>query len=433
MKEPGALVPVRSQRGVLVRRMAGRPSRLAHLGAFAHRSYQLYSAATFLGFCIITVQMMTRAWMVQEMTHSPLMVAMVPALQVLPMLLLSFAGGELADRFSRKKVLVIGEIGTFVGYLVMLALAVAGAIQVWHIMVLTFALGVTTALALPSRQSLVIDIVPQREQRNALGLYMVVVNLSQIAAPALAGVSISQLGTSATLIISTLIFLPAVPLFLLMRTVAIPAGDRTRVGTIESLRTGIRHIAGNPRLRWMFIALFVVVIGVNSWGALFPTFTEDVLGRGAAGLGMIVLGVGVGGTVGTFVAIALDGRATDKMIQIGSGLGFAAVVAALAFTPSFAVWVTLATLAACVGTVFFVNNAMAVQLTTPDALRGRVISARFVVAGLQPFGHLALGAVAEGAGPQLGMAAFAVTSVIGLGVVVVLSRAVRGVVREPTA
>ena len=128
---------------------------------------------------------------------------------------------------------------------------------------------------------------------------------------------------------------------------------------------------------------------------------------------------------------ALDGRATDKAIQIGSGLAFAVVVGLLAFTPSFIAWVALATLAACVGTVFFTHNMMAVQLNTPDELRGRVISARFVVSGLQPFGQLALGAMAEGAGPQVALGVFAVASFVGLFAVILVARSTPGVVREP--
>jgi MFS family permease len=377
--------------------------------------------------------MMTRGWMVQEMTHSPLLVAMVPALQVLPMLFLSFLGGEIADRFNRKTVYVLGEAGGLAGYLVLAGLALAGAVQVWHIMALTLLLGVTSSLAMPSRQSLIIDIVPKRDHRGALGMHMLVFNLSQIAAPALAGVLITRFGTDATLVISAVLFLPVVPVLARVTQQPLPPAVRPRLGSIANLRAGVRYIGGDARLRWMFVALFVVVLGVNSWGALFPTFTEDVLGEGAGGMGLIVLGVGVGATLGTFVAMGLDGRATDKAIQIGSGLVFAIVVAVLAYTPSFEAWVVLATVAACVGTVFFMHNMMSVQLSTPEDLRGRVISARFVISGLQPFGQLALGAMAEGAGPRLAMAVFALASLAGLAVMIMTTRSTPGVVREPAS
>lgn len=415
-----------------VRTISLKAARWGRFGAFTHRSYQLFSAAAFLSFCVVTIQMMTRAWMVQEMTHSPLLVAMVPALGVFPMLVLSFLGGELADRFSRKTIVVLGEAGTLVGYVAFAAMALADAIQVWHIMAFTLMLGMGS-LALPARQSLIIDVVPKRDQRGALGMFMVVFNISQIAAPALAGVLISRYGTDMALVVSTLLFIPVVPILMRVRPLPENAARRPQAGSIENLKAGLRYIVGDGRLRWMFVALLVVVLGVNSWGAMFPTFTEDVLGRGAGGMGMIVLGVGVGATLGTFVAMALDGRATDKAIQIGSGLAFAVVVGVLAFTPSFAAWVVLATVAACVGTVFFVHNMMAVQLNTPDDLRGRVISARFVLSGLQPFGQLALGAMAEGMGPQMALGIFAIASAAGLGAVALAARSTPGVVREPVA
>lgn len=432
IKLTSTVAPLRPQAGLPVRGISVKGARWERFGAFTHRSYQLFSAASFLSFGVVTVQLMTRSWMVQEMTHSPLLVAMVPALQVFPMLILSFLGGELADRCSRKTIVILGEAGALAGYLVLAGLAMAGAVQVWHIMALTLMLGVTSSLALPSRQSLIIDVVPKRDHRGALGMYMVVFNISQIAAPALAGLLISRYGTDAALVVSALLFIPVVPILMRVRPMPLPAAVRPKLGSIESLQVGVRYILNDGRLRWMFVALLVVVLGVNSWGALFPTFTEDVLGKGAGGMGVIVLGVGVGSTLGTFVAIALDGRTTDKAIQIGSGLAFAIVVGILAYTPSFAVWVVLAMLAACVGTVFFVHNMMAVQLNTPDDLRGRVISARFVVSGLQPFGQLALGGMAEGGGPQLAMAVFAIASVVGLFAVILAARSTPGVVREPT-
>jgi MFS family permease len=425
------VAPLQTQAGLPVRGISLKAARWGRFGAFTHRSYRLFCAASFISFCVVTIQLMTRAWMVQEMTHSPLLVAMVPALQVFPMLVLSFLGGELADRCSRKTIVILGEAGTLAGYLALAGLAMAGAIQVWHIMALTLLLGVAGSLALPARQSLIIDVVPKRDHRGALGMYMLVFNVSQIAAPALAGLMISRFGVDAALIVSALLFIPVVPILTRVRPLPVQAVARPRIGSVESLKVGVRYILGDGRLRWMFVALLVVVLGVNSWGAMFPTFTEDVLGRGAGGLGMIVLGVGVGSTVGTFVAMTLDGRATDKAIQIGSGLAFAIVVGLIAYTPSFAAWVILATVAACVGTVFFVHNMMAVQLNTPDDLRGRVIAARFVLSGLQPFGQLALGAMAEGAGPQMAMAVFAIASAVGLGAVVLVSRRTPGVVREP--
>jgi hypothetical protein len=181
------------------------------------------------------------------------------------------------------------------------------------------------------------------------------------------------------------------------------------------------------------LAGFVMVVTVNSWGALFPPLAEDVLGRGAGGLATISMAVGFGALTGSLVGVLLGSRFSERQIEIGSGFVFTAMVGALAMSTSFPLSVLIAAVGACAATIFFVTNMVAMQMMAAPEYRGRVISLRFVMFGFNPVGMMAIGALAELMGVQWALAAFGLAGAVLLGAVTVFVRVTesRAPVAEP--
>jgi len=376
--------------------------------ALTNGQYQRFSVAAILSFTALAIETLARGWILQLMTGSPLLVSLVPALLMLPMLFLSVPGGELADRFSRKAITLGYELVAVATYVAMAALVLTGNLQAWHVLAATAIQGIGAALAAPARQTLITDLVATRHQRGAIGLSMMSVNLAAIAGPALGGFLIARYGMSHAFLAALILSLPALPLYFSLKPAAPARTAAHRGGMFANLRDGLKYISGDASLRWLLLACVVMIVTINSWGALFPAFAEDVLGVGAAGLGVISTAVGVGSLAATLVLVVVAGRMPDKTVEVISGFSFAALALGIAVSTIYPVTTVLVALAAFAATAFFQTNLTAVQLHAPDEYRGRVISVRFVAWGLQPVGLLALGGLAEVIGPQWALGAFAV-------------------------
>ena len=376
--------------------------------------------------------MMVRGWEMQELTHSPFMVSLVGALQVLPMLVFGFFGGELADRLPRKWVVIFGEVGQLIGFAGLAVAAAFDVVQPWHILATTALGGIVMALVSPSRQALIVDTVPQEDHRKAIGAYMVVVHLTILVGPAIGGPLLTGIGINGTLIISTLAFIGCIPIYLLVKPQETQKRTQPKGPLAKNLVEGVRYICREPSLRWMFIAFFIMVLFVNTWGGLFPTLAEDVLHRGAGGLSGIALAVGVGALTGAVLAMVFAGRVPDVRQQFVGGLLFATFVIVLAMSTWYPLSLVATTLAAACGAPFFISNMAATQLNADEEHRGRVVSVRYVVSAVQPLGLMAMGAVAEVIGPQRALGG---SAVIGgaLMLVIALTVARRGLFRAKAA
>lgn len=407
-----------------------RPSRVGGAGALAYPGFRWFALAQFISFTLLTVQMMVRGWQMQELTGSPFMVTLVGAVQVLPMLVFGFLGGVLADRFPRKAVLIWGEVGTLIAFAALAAPAALGAVQPWHILASTALLGVTMALSSPSRQALTVDVVAPADHRRAIGTYMVVIHLTILAGPAIGGPLLTRLGAESTLIISTVAFAPVVLLYLLVEPRQAQQRSAARGPLVASLSRGLRYICREPSLRWMFLALFVMVLFVNTWGGLFPTIAEEVLHRGAGGLSGMALAVGAGALCGAVISMLMAGRVPDARQQLGGGLLFAAFVIILAVSKSYPLSLAVTAAAAASGAPFFISNMAATQLNASEEFRGTVVSVRYVVSAAQPAGLMLLGAVAETAGPSVALAGSAAIGG-GLLLLIAATSARRDLLRQP--
>lgn len=395
--------PIPSRAKIHLGQRLKRPPRVRAAGALAYPAFRWFALAQFISFSLLIIQMMVRGWQMQELTHSPFMVSLVGALHVLPMLFFGFFGGELADRLPRKWVVIFGEVGQLIGFAGLAVAAALDVVQPWHILATTALLGIVMALVSPSRQALIVDTVPREHHRKAIGAYMVVVHLTILVGPAIGGPLLTGIGINATLIVSTFAFISCIPIYLLVRPLEAQKRTPTKGPFAKNLVEGVRYICREPSLRWMFLAFFVMVLFVNTWGGLFPTIAEDVLHRGAGGLSGIALAVGVGALTGAVLAMVLAGKVPDVRLQFAGGLLFAAFVILLASSTWYPLSLVATTFAAACGAPFFISNMAATQLNSDEEHRGRVISVRYVVSAVQPIGLIAMGALAEVIGPQLAL------------------------------
>lgn len=388
---------------------------------FSNGQYRLFSIAALISGTALSVQALTRVWLVQEQTHSPFMVALVAAATAIPLLLLGFVGGVLSDRFDRRRITLVVESASFLAAAALATLVVMGLATTWHLIFFSLLHGTAAALSNPAKQTLLADLVPARQQRGAIGLNMVVGNLAGIGGPAIAALLITVFGTSHAMVAGAAIAFAGLPFYALVR--GDPPRTRAAAGKIfQGLGEGVRFVLKDPSLRWLLLVGVTLLITLSSRGAVYPALVQDVLGGGAGALGLMELVGGIGAVAGPLVAIAFSNRFPDRRVEIVSGFVFAAAVAGLSFSNWFPMAVAMAGISTFAGTIFFVTNMTAFQLSAPAEFRGRVVSVRFVSWGLQPVGTLSLGALAEIFGPQVALLSFAIGGAIMFGFLSLLFR-----------
>lgn len=361
--------------------------------------------------------MLIRGWLVNELTGSPLLVSLVPVLFIVPMLVFTLVGGELADRFRRTRVIAIGETIVFATYAGLAVLALMDVVQAWHVLLLTGIHGVTAATYAPSRQTLVGDLVRPNLQRAALGLSPAMFNLAQIAGPLLGGVVLATAGTAAAAILGALLILPAIPIYASLKPVAKSASSH-KGSFLQNMREGVAYISGHKTLRWYLIVGFAFVVTVNTWMALMPPLAKDVLGQGAGGLAALQVAVGIGALFGAVMSVPIASRFGEKRLTIVAGFLFAALILALALSEIFVLSLVIAGATAGVATLYFVTNMITMQLTAAPEFRSRVISVRFIMFGFGPFGMIILGSLAEFLGTQWALGISAASGAVLLALII---------------
>jgi MFS family permease len=304
-----------------------------------------------------------------------------------------------------------GEVAILAACASLTVLSATGHAQPWHVLATTALIGISYSLSSPARQALIVDTVPSNLERRAVGSYMLVMHITLLAAPAIAGSLLSGPGITAALIVTTALCAVVMPLYLRVKTVGPRVETGARESVAKSLKGGVREIFSNTQLRWMFAALTVTVIFINTWGAMFPTIAEDVLDRGASGLAGITLAVGIGAIAGAVISIALEGKIGDARQQFGAAFLFGGMIVGVALSTSYPLTLVLTVLASAAGAPFFINNMAASQAATPGAMKAKVVSVRYILLATQPIGMVLLGAAAEVFGPQEAMAG---STVIGM-------------------
>lgn len=386
------------------------------LRAFRHRDFRLFWAAQLVSLVGTWMQSVAQAWLVLELTNSPLRLGLVGALQFSPMLLLSFVAGALADRLPKRRLIIASQAVLFVQALCLAALVEFGHVRYWHVALLALVYGMANTLDMPTRQAFVIEMVGKRDLMNAIALNSGMFNAARIVGPALAGLLIARWGMAPAFFFNALSFLPVLIVLTAIRTEGLPRA-RSGLRLAAEIREGVGYALRTPRIILTLAMVLAVSAFLFNYNVIVPLLARDVLHQEARGFGLLMTTLGVGAVTGA-VALALSrhGRPPVSALAVPAvvqGVATAMLAAVGSVRPAGAL---LLIMGFC-GILFMAGANSTLQLTVPDELRGRIMSLHTLVfAGVTPFGSLLVGSVAETFGIR---ASLVVSS--GCGVVSVLA------------
>jgi MFS family permease len=366
------------------------------LRSLRHRNFRLFYLGQLVSLSGTWMQSLAQAWLLYRLTQSGLMLGLAGAALMLPSLVLGLYGGVLADRFSRRHLLLGAQALAMLQALALAVLTLGGWVQPWHILTLALLLGMVQAFELPARHSFVAQLVPRADLANAIALNASLFHASRLVGPAIAGVLVALIGEGWVFLINAVTFIAVLGSLLAIR---LPQAPEEHAPSARGLRAGLSYARHHAPIRAALSMVAAVSLLGSSAAVLMPVFAVEVFGVGAGRLGALMGAIGAGALIGAFVlAGRRDQEGLERVIAV-AGIGTGLALLLFALTPVFGLaLVLLAGIGFCMTSVMASSNTF-IQLAVPDGLRGRVMSL-FSIAlhGMVPLGNLAVGAVADLAG-----------------------------------
>ncbi len=387
------------------------------LRALHHRDYRRFYAGQLVSLIGNWMQSVAQAWLVLDLTHSAFKLGLIGTLQFTPVLLFSVFAGAIADRVPKRRMLVTTQIALAAQAVALAVLVVTGRVEYWHVCVLGFLLGCVNTVDLPTRQSFVMDMVGKADLVSAVALNSAAFNGARIIGPAIAGMLIARFGVAPAFSINALSFVVVISALLTVRTPGLPVarGDTT---LLQEIGEALRYALRTPRIRLILGILLVVSLCVFNFTVYVPLFARRVLGQGAEGFGFLMAAVGVGAVTGALVLGSLPRRPPPLGLIVGAGavacLGLVTMAAVTSFALALPVLFVIGV--ASIMTAAGCNSTL--QLSAPDAMRGRVMSLyTLVFGGVFPIGSFCVGTIAELRGVPAAFVTGGATGLAGLCVI----------------
>lgn len=386
-------------------------SRRGTFRALAHPSYRLWAVAALVSNTGTWMQRIAQDWLVLTVLSedSALALGVVTGLQFAPMLLLAPWAGWVADRFDRRRVLMVTQAMQGLLAVVLGVLTVTGAVELWHVLLLAAGLGTATALDAPARQTFVSSLVPAEDLPNAVSLNSATFHAGRLLGPAAAGLLIAGVGTGWVFLVNAATFAAT-----LAALAALRRRSDARRRSAGGLREGLAYVRTRPDLV-MVLALVAVVgaLGLNMQ-LTSAVMARVEFGRGPEDYGVLGSLAAVGAVAGALVAARRE-RPRLRVV-VGATLAFGVASGVSALMPTF--WLYAASLVP-VGltalTLMTTANA-AVQSTTPPGLRGRVMALYLAIfLGGTPLGSPFVGWIGEVAGPRWTVGVGAIAALVAGG------------------
>ncbi|MCC6897194.1 MAG: MFS transporter [Anaerolineae bacterium] len=372
-----------------------KPARVHNFSAFQFPNFRLYFIGQTISISGSWMQIVAQGWLVFELTKNELWLGLVACAAGLPSLILSPLAGVLVERIHTRKLLLITQTMQMFLALALALLTFSNTVQVWHIMVLAFLLGITNAIDAPSRQAIVADLVDREHLPSGIAMNSIIFNLSRVIGPVIGGILLTKVGPAWCFLINGLSFI-AVLFTLYKMQVAIRPRTLMAFAPIKQLKEGLQFARKHHTIAPLLLLAVAAALFTNNISTLLPAFADTVLHSPKEAYADITTAIGVGAVIAGLI-MNLMGKWLGRGRVVGLMVIFVTISAfAFSTTATETPAIIFAGLYGFGIILQFVTVNTLIQSEVPDAFRGRVLSLYTLSwFGIAPFGALLMGGVAS--------------------------------------
>jgi MFS family permease len=367
---------------------------LTRYPAFEYPLYRRYWFASFASVGGTQLVALAQGWLVYKLTGSALDLGLLGAAAAVPNILMSLFGGVVADRFDKRKIILITSTLTAALMFLLAALDATGHVQVWHVMTIAALTSLISGVEWPTRQALFPHLIERPGLMSAVALNSVLWQSTRMIMPALGGVLIALTSTAFLFALAGFGF---VVMFFVMLAIPLALPGTRGGSTLHSIQQGLSFIAAHELFRWLILLSYAGMFFVSSYMQLMPAFAQH-LNAGETGYGFLLSATGVGSVIGTLAVGGMQNSRSLGVVLLAGALLSSVSLYGFAVAVQYG-WYELALLTAFASSVcasvFMICSMTVMQLEVPDALRGRVMGVHSITYSLMPLGGLLLGAIAN--------------------------------------
>lgn len=364
--------------------------------AFKSRNYRLFFTGQSVSLIGTWMQKTAVSWVIYTLTHSTFMLGLTLFASLFPAFLFSLIGGVVSDRYNRYKVLLTTQVASLIQAVLLAILILLKHYDVWEILTLSVILGIINAFDVPARQSLIFEMVKDKEDLpNALALNSSMVNLSRIIGPAIAGIVLEGVGDGACFLLNALSFVAVIVSLLLMK---LPEYTHIvhKKNVFGEMKEGMAYIKRTPAISFVLIMLALMSLLVLPFSTLIPYYARDVFHGTATTFGVIDSFIGLGAFSGAIFLASIKSGTDLRRILFINTLVFGIGLILFSHEHTYALALFFVSIAGFgMMSQITVTNTI-IQTTAAPKMRGRVISFyALAFFGMQPLGGLLVGTISK--------------------------------------
>lgn len=367
------------------------------LRSFNHRNFRILYPANALSNIGTWTQRVAQDWLVLELTdNDPTTLGVVTALQFLPAMLLSLYGGLLADRFNKRKLLLLTNLGAGFASVILGILVITGSVVLWHVFALALLLGIFTAIDSPIRVSFTSELVGKDDLANAVSLNSANFNAGRLIGPALSGFLIYQFGTGPSFLLNTATYVVMVVTLLVIRDKDLHISSKPN--RESKLKEAFEYVLRRPDLLLVMLTVFFTTTFGLNFQIFIALMSTNEFGMGSREFGVLGSVLAVGSLTGALIAARLEKHRNTRNVMLGASL-FGALLMASAYLPTFWSYGLFLPILGATVLLTLISANTYVQSNTDNAIRGRVMGIYLLIfMGGTPIGSPLIGISASAIG-----------------------------------
>jgi MFS family permease len=379
--------------------------------SFRHRNYRILFPANALSNIGSWAQRIAQDWLILELTNnSATYLGLITAVQFAPFLFLTLHGGLLADRVSKRMMLVAMNVVAGLSSLVLGLLVITETVEIWHIFACAAVLGISNAIDAPIRQSFASEVVGHSDLANAVSLNSANFNAGRLIGPALSGFLIAHFGTGPSFLINASSYIVINIALLSMRKSDFFIAEKKK--TNGTIREGLAYVKARPDLYVVMIAVFFAATFGLNFQIFNALMARGEFNKGPASFGLLGTFIAIGSLSGALLSARFE-NSRNTMFVIRTGVLFSVAVIILSVAPNYGIYAAWLPICGFLALTMLIAANSLMQMHSDPAIRGRITGIYMLIfMGGTPFGSVAIGYLAEAIGVRESIAACGLISLV---------------------